>query len=29
VEDINEMWDNMEKGINETAGKIIGRDKRP
>jgi len=29
VGDINEIWNSMKKGINEAAGKIIGRDKRP
>jgi hypothetical protein len=26
VEDVNEIWKKIKKGINEAAGKMIGRD---
>jgi len=29
VEDINEKWNKAKKGINEAAGKIIGKEERP
>jgi len=29
VEDIHEMWNKAKKGINEEAGKIIGKEERP
>jgi 1,2-phenylacetyl-CoA epoxidase catalytic subunit len=28
VEDINETWNKIKKGINEAAGKIIGKEER-
>jgi hypothetical protein len=29
VEDMNEMWNKIEKGINEAAGKVIGKEEGP
>ena len=29
VEDINEIWNKMKQGINNAAGKIIGKKERP
>ena len=29
MEDVNEMWNKVKKGINEAAGKIIGKEERP
>ena len=29
MEDINDIWNKINKGLNEAAGKIIGRDSRP
>jgi hypothetical protein len=29
VEDINEIWNKIKKGVNEAAGKIIGKEERP
>jgi hypothetical protein len=29
VDYINEMWNKINKGINEAAGKIIGKEERP
>jgi hypothetical protein len=29
VEDINEIWNKIKIGINEAAGKIIGKEERP
>jgi hypothetical protein len=29
VEGINEIWNKVKKGINEAAGKIIGKVERP
>jgi len=29
VENINEIWNKLKKGISEAAGKIIGKSERP
>jgi hypothetical protein len=29
VEAVNEIWNKIKKGINEAAGKIIGKEERP
>ena len=29
MEDINEIWNKMKQGINEAAGKIVGKKERP
>ena len=29
MEDINKMWNKAKKGINEAAGKVIGKEERP
>jgi len=29
VEDTNEIWNTIKNGINEAAGKIIGKEERP
>ena len=29
VEDINEIWNKAKKGMNEAAGKIMGKEERP
>lgn len=29
MESLNEIWNKIKKGINEAAGKIIGKEERP
>jgi hypothetical protein len=29
VNNTNEIWNKIKKGMNETAGKIIGKEERP
>jgi hypothetical protein len=29
ADDINEIWNKIKKGINEAAGRIIGKEERP
>jgi hypothetical protein len=29
VEDINEIWNKIKIGVNEAAGKVIGKEERP
>jgi len=29
VEDMNEIWNKIKEGINEAAGKVIGKEERP
>jgi len=29
VEDMNEIWNKLKEGINEAAGKVMGKEERP
>ena len=29
MEDMNEIWNKIKEGINEAAGKVIGKEERP